>query len=182
MSTTSLSISSVAKNTQSQTSGNLNAESLSNGVVHEVIGYSPTDFTTLIRQGSTNIQTIPGVASGTADLRLPPGARLISAQIVADPTLVTTTGAPTYTIGTAATDAASTGGDRLFAALTPAIINAGGIVLNQAGTNAVGNTGAIVNAFVAAGAANNFVTVTEENAGGPNQTGNFKITIQYMVL
>ena len=132
MSTTSLSISSVAKHTQSQTSGSLNAHSLSSGVVHEAIGYSPTDFSALVQQGITNIQSVPGVASGTADLRLPPGALMISAQIVADPTLVTTTGAPTYTIGTAATGTAATGTQRLMVIVTPAIINAGGIVLNQA--------------------------------------------------
>ena len=181
MSTTSLSISSVAKHTQSQTSGSLNAHSLSSGVVHEVIGYSPTDFSTLATTGATNIQSIRGVASGTADLRLPPGALMISGQIVADPTTITSAGAPTFVIGTAATDTIAAGGAQLFAALTPAIIAAGGIVLNQAATNVILNTGQIVAATVAAGAANNFVTIGEQ--GNNNVTaGNFKIAIQYMVL
>ena len=101
MATASFRVSNVELNSQSQTSGSLSGQTVSNGLVNQVIGYAPTEFATLSNATCT-FQTVPGVSStnSSTNLRLPVGA--IPLRIFVTNNGTTVTAASQFDIGVAA--------------------------------------------------------------------------------
>ena len=174
MTTTAFSVEDVDLNTQLQVSGAISADAINNGVVKQVIGYAPTEFATLGINGVVNLNTQPGLsqAAGTP-LRLPLNACVISATVDNNGTAVA---GNNYDIGIAAT---ITSNNDIFDAITPAIINAGGLVQNRETTNALGATGVIDNTPRVAALNANFVTVI--SLIGATTAGDLKLTISYIL-
>ena len=187
MATASFKVSNVKLNSQSQTSGSLSGQTVNTAMVQQIVGYAPTEFASITNGTTVQLKTAPGLAQGATtqptDLRLPVGAIPLKVIITNNGTPLGAGAAPTFIIGTAARQTASTGTARLCTASTRAGINQGLFLLNKAqdSVQQLGNgacTGLIAQPN-AVGTAN-FVTCVCAAADMTPATGDLKIIIEYM--
>ena len=175
MTTTSFSLPKVQKLSELQVNGQLQADTLDTILYQTIMGYTPTEFSTL-DTATVNFNTQPrlSAAAGTP-LRIPVNARVASAYVI--PYDGTVTGTSRFDIGVAATATAAT---NIISNLPIANAIQGAFVANVAATNAMGNTGAIAGVLPAA-AAQNFITITEDGTGAVT-AGALQIIISYLLL
>jgi hypothetical protein len=162
---------------------------------HTVAAFAPTSFATLANAGVVHLNRAAGLAADPATTvgaalattyLLPANASIIRAFVTNNgTTIVDAAGAEDYNIGTNTNLTSSTD---IFEAVVPAMINAGGAVVN--GGDGVGNglqfssvgTGLRAVTVGAVGVTTpSFINVELSGGAGPNTAGDMKVILEYVL-